>query len=182
MRAVLLLLVLGCSLSPASTPAPEPTPTPKAAPAEPNWSPIDTAGLRTLLASPGDKVRVVNFWASWCGPCLRELPHLVEFARRRPNAEVILVNVDAKAVQPKTVVPMLRRHQHERLTHLLLDADNPLGALREAVDDWPDRIPVTTILDRNGTRTKTWIEELPMSELDREVAAAAEVATKPAAE
>jgi thiol-disulfide isomerase/thioredoxin len=56
--------------------------------------PIDDAALAALLANDADRVRVVNLWATWCGPCVDELPELAALAAERPDVDVALVSVD----------------------------------------------------------------------------------------
>lgn len=162
----ILLLLLGC----APTPTPAAPPAPKAV----TWSAIDGPGLTTLLTSPSDKVQVVNFWASWCGPCVKELPMLQDYARRRKNVDVVLVNVDSVAVQPRTVVPMITERRINAVIHRFLESDNPLPVLNKHVADWPGRIPLTTVITRQGERSATWVEELPLQALDKAVQTAVE--------
>ena len=38
---------------------------------------IDADGLRELVANKGEKLRVINVWATWCGPCVTEFPELI---------------------------------------------------------------------------------------------------------
>ena len=49
-----------------------------------------------VSAAPG-RITVVDFWATWCGPCLRALPGLDQFARAHPDVDVIAVNLDDPA-------------------------------------------------------------------------------------
>ncbi len=60
-------------------------------------APIDGAQLAALLANDSDRVRIVNLWATWCGPCVEELPELVALAAARPDLDVTLVSVDHPA-------------------------------------------------------------------------------------
>src|SRR5690606_10772976 len=55
---------------------------------------MDAPSVALWLGTPTERVRVVSFWASWCQPCIHEMPVLREFARRNPEVDVVLVNVD----------------------------------------------------------------------------------------
>ena len=57
---------------------------------------IDAAGVRTLAANATKNYRLVNVWATWCGPCVQELPELVTMNRmyRRRPFEMILINMN----------------------------------------------------------------------------------------
>ena len=46
-----------------------------------------------VVRIPG-RVTVIDFWATWCGPCLRSMPHLDEFARAHPELDVLAINLD----------------------------------------------------------------------------------------
>jgi len=43
------------------------------------------------------KIIVVDFWATWCGPCLRSMPHLDQIARKHPEIDVLTINIDDAA-------------------------------------------------------------------------------------
>jgi thiol-disulfide isomerase/thioredoxin len=46
-----------------------------------------------VSVTPG-RITVVDFWATWCGPCVRAMPHLDRFARSHPNVDVLTINLD----------------------------------------------------------------------------------------
>lgn len=71
----------------------------------PDFSMLSLTGERVTLASIKGKVAVVNFWATWCGPCIKELPHFQEFHEKMkgdPGVVVLAVTTDENRalVQP----------------------------------------------------------------------------------
>jgi thiol-disulfide isomerase/thioredoxin len=61
----------------------------------------DTAGKRHRLADYKGRWVVVNYWATWCVPCIQEIPEIADFQRAHPEIVVLGIAVDAADV-PKT--------------------------------------------------------------------------------
>jgi len=149
MSFLILNLILSCS---AAEPDPVPEPTVEEAPvkrAPPSVEGIDIDALETLLTSKSDKVRVFNFWATWCGPCVAELPMLREFAREHQEIELVLVSLDMHSVRAKRVIPYIAKYDLSGLTNYQLEDKDPSVAMRR-IEGWPESIPVTLIVDKNG--------------------------------
>ena len=80
--------------------------------AVPEVTVISTDKLAKVLASHRGKIVVVNFWATWCPPCVAEMPEFVEFYEKTKGADVLLLSVSAD--HPDTidshVKPFVARH------------------------------------------------------------------------
>jgi len=149
-RVALLLAALAGSCGPdplqeSRTPAERPAP--------------ETLGLEELIAriSPAepDRPMLVNFWATWCGPCVAELPELDELAAEHADdVRVIAVSFDLALPMtegidtPEDVDAFLAERG---LTLPLLVFDGSVEELSERLD-LPGPIPFTYALDRSGRR------------------------------
>jgi thiol-disulfide isomerase/thioredoxin len=105
---------------------------------------------------------LVNFWASWCGPCRAEMPALERFAARSDGLAVVGLAVD-------DVPSRLRAFAGEA------GVTFPLGIAsgRVARDYRATSLPVTAIIDAEGRLASTWFGEIHCEELE---AVAAELA------
>ncbi len=128
--------------------------------------------LEARLVEASGRVRVFNFWATWCPPCLAEMPMLRTYAFRHPEIEIVLVNVDHVSAQGMKVPIAIRNLGLESLGHLLLASEDPNRTLRAHVKDWPQQLPTTLIVSPTGVRTQMVAEALTVDRLDAAIRAA----------
>lgn len=111
----------------------------------------DAAMLRALRENrEGGKFRLINVWATWCGPCVSEFPELVEHHLRFRSREFELVTVAAEFpdVEPK-VLKFLQKHQASCRNLIFGTTDK--YALMEALDpEWNGALPHTLLVDPEG--------------------------------
>jgi len=111
---------------------------------------IDEAGIRKLLKNDTDKLRVVNVWATWCGPCAIEFPDLVATNRMYRNREFEMVTLSTDKPEYKDgVLSFLKRHQAS-CTNYIFDKDD-IDAFANALSSgWRGAIPFTLIIKPGG--------------------------------
>ena len=72
----------------------------------------DFTGIAPYLELEGSKTYVVNFWATWCAPCVKELPHFETLQENYPDSvEVILVSLDFPHQYETKLKPFIQKHQ-----------------------------------------------------------------------
>jgi thiol-disulfide isomerase/thioredoxin len=113
--------------------------------------PIDEAGVRAQAKNEGGKkLRLINVWATWCGPCVVEFPDLVSIHRiyRGREFEVVTVNADDPAKKEK-VLEFLKSQQASTRNYAF-DKGDPY-ALVEALDPkWQGELPRTIVVAPGG--------------------------------
>lgn len=100
-------------------------------------------GAQTTLAASNDRVRVVNFWATWCPPCREEMPALDALERSLGGADFAVLLVATGRNSPEGIARFLEEENIGLETGV-----DPGGQLAAAMN--VPGLPVTVILDRDG--------------------------------
>ncbi|MGO8672401.1 MAG: TlpA family protein disulfide reductase [Capsulimonadaceae bacterium] len=114
-------------------------------------TPADAPAIQQAIASHRGHVVVVNFWATWCGPCVEEFPDLVRLQHRYRSKGLVVMAVSADSTPDiKTkVIPFLRAEGAD-FPQFLEHAADP-GKFIDAFDPaWQGDLPRTLIYDRRG--------------------------------
>lgn len=100
-----------------------------------------------------DEIYVVNFWATWCLPCVEELPHFesINTTFKHKGVNVLLVSLDkAKDVETR-LFPFMEKHDIRSEVIMLNDA-NPNSWIDRVDPHWSGAIPITIIYNKEKRR------------------------------
>lgn len=129
---------------------------------------IGEEALKKLLKNDSGKVRLVNVWATWCGPCVVEMPEFVNINRMYRNREFELVTISADKPDKKDkALGILKKMQASGKNYIWQSGDT--YKLIEAIDPaWQGALPYTLLIAPGGKvvyRTQGAIEPLEMKKM-----------------
>jgi cytochrome c biogenesis protein CcmG/thiol:disulfide interchange protein DsbE len=136
-----VLLVLGCSTS-MSVRAASIKPVKDRKPA-PDFTLRDSMGKSVKLSDYRGKVVLLNFWATWCGPCKIEIPWFVEFEQKHKDSGFAVLGVSMDEEGLEVVRPYL---EHTKVNYRILLGTDSVAQLYGGVDS----LPTSFLLDREG--------------------------------
>lgn len=115
---------------------------------------IDETGLKDLL-KPKDKPVLINFWATWCGPCREEFPDLVKIGKaHKDKVDVITVTLDEPS-EINTTVPQFLAQMGSDLPAFLLKAKDMDAAINLVSKNWTGALPFTILINSKGETVYT---------------------------
>lgn len=138
------LFVLVFAISVHSQTAAKPT-----APAQPNVTKIDEKQFASLI-KPNGKPLLVNFWATWCTPCVEEFPDLVKIdGEFKGKIDFITVSLDFEE-ELTTGVPKFLRQMKATMPSYLLITPDETAAIASVSKDWAGGLPFTVLFAPTG--------------------------------
>jgi thiol-disulfide isomerase/thioredoxin len=125
-------------------------------------------GLEKFLNKKDGKTYVINFWATWCKPCIKELPHFEKINTEYTDKDVvvILVSLDFPHLYEKKLKPFIIENKLKSKVVALDDTDMNTW-IPKVNENWSGAIPAT-IIYRNDSR-KFFEKSFTYSELETEV-------------
>jgi len=112
--------------------------------------PIDEAGIKELLQNNSGKLRLINIWATWCGPCVVEFPEFVTMNRMYRGRDFEFVSICLDDLEKKDKALKFLKEKQASNKNYIFNIDNKYAFI-EAIDPkWPGALPYTMIVEPGG--------------------------------
>ena len=126
--------------------------------------------LKPLLNKSDDKTYIINFWATWCKPCVEELPAFEKLnaVYKDKNIEVILVSLDFPNQIESRLIPFIKEHNLQSNVILMADLDQNTW-IPKISKKWTGAIPATLIYNKSYREfyEQSFTYELLQNELNK---------------
>jgi peroxiredoxin len=140
--ALVAVLLAACSKTTSSASEEPITPVGQRKPA-PDFTLKDANGASVKLADYKGKVVLLNFWATWCGPCKLEIPWFMEFEQQYKDRDFAVLGVSFDDDGWKSVRPYIQDH---KINYRIMIGSDQIGQLYGGID----ALPTSFVIDRQG--------------------------------
>jgi thiol-disulfide isomerase/thioredoxin len=129
---------------------------------------IKLGQLQKILIQKSENIQVINFWATWCGPCVKELPLFEKFNNAKPeNVKITLVSLDLDLdPNPEKVYKFIERKKILSEV-LILNEKNPNDWIEKIEKQWTGALPATIVINQKTGKRKFVEKELHDGDLEK---------------
>jgi thiol-disulfide isomerase/thioredoxin len=110
--------------------------------------------LQSFIQAKTDHIKVINFWATWCAPCIKELPLFEKLGQDRSDVQVTLVSMDLDLDPNPDKVHKFVARKKLKSKVLILDAKDPNSYIDQIDKNWSGALPATIIINSKGLKFK----------------------------
>lgn len=115
-----------------------------------NFRIISFDEFEKITNKPSDKLRIYNFWATWCAPCVKEMPDFEKVNMADPEVELVFISMD-DGRKPERVTAFMDR-KNIKAPVLLLDDVDFNSWIDKVSENWSGAIPATLFIQPNGKK------------------------------
>ena len=135
---------------------------------EPLLQDLKAEQIDSLITSyKGEKALLVNVWATWCGPCVEEFPHIVDLQKKyADNLQVIFISADFRSDRERTL-KFLKNHGVNWTTYFKKSNDQEF--INELSEEWSGALPFTKMIAKNGEVVNSWENRADFNTFEKEI-------------
>ncbi|MBX9602990.1 MAG: TlpA family protein disulfide reductase [Bryobacteraceae bacterium] len=131
--------------------------------------PVDEAGIGKVIAGAKGQVLLLNFWATWCVPCRKEMPLLVKLARKLSTRPFALVTVSCDEPDRKAAAAAFLKQSGVSGTAYFKQAKDDEKFYRAVDAKWDGELPALFLYDPAGRKARVFLGDTPASEVEAAV-------------
>lgn len=111
---------------------------------------LSPAGLADLLKNETDELLLVNFWATWCGPCIIEYPEFVTIQRMYGERDFQFVSVSMDTPDQADKALKFLKGKASALPNYIMDTEDKYEVIKVVGEDWDGSLPITLLIEPGG--------------------------------
>lgn len=115
-----------------------------------------------LALSPPGQIRVLHFWATWCGACKKDLPNVRLLAKGLDAAGVPLIGVSLDSPDKADAVAAYVRDQRLDFPNAILDSPDPTPIVNRLDPAWDADLPATFLVAKSGKTLQAYLGSTPV--------------------
>ncbi len=122
------------------------------------------------MMNEGQKVKVINFWATWCAPCIKEMPFLERLNKENKDVKVLLVSLDFDLDHDQSKITSFVARKKLNSEVVILDEPDPSKWIDKIDKSWSGTLPATLVLNPVTGKRKLIQGELKNGDLQKIIA------------
>ncbi len=111
---------------------------------------IDVEGIDSLLVNNSGKLRLINVWATWCTPCVMELPDLISLQRIYGARDFEVITISADKTSQKDKVLKMLENKHAPIRNFIFNEDDKYKLIETVDASWGGAIPYSLLIEPGG--------------------------------
>ena len=128
---------------------------------------IKLKDLQTIISTRSEKIQIINFWATWCAPCVKEVPLFERLNQENKAVDVTLVSMDYDLdPNPEKVYRFIARKKLQSKVVILIEK-NPNDWIDKIDKTWSGALPATLVLNTKTGKRKFIQKELHEGDLEK---------------
>jgi len=131
--------------------------------------PVDEDRLPELIREQQGQVVVINFWATWCGPCREELPYFVDLHRKQQDRGLVVIAISMDEPEDMEKAQRFLQEQGARFPSYIRGFRDFEDFVNAIDPSWSGALPATFIFDRSGSLQFKRVGEITRDELQKAV-------------
>lgn len=128
---------------------------------------IKLKDLQKLLTTKSDRIQVINFWATWCAPCVKEIPLFERLRAGNSNVDITLVSMDFDLDPDPAKVERFVTRKNLKNKVVILAETNPNSWIDKIDKNWSGALPATLIINTQTGKRKLVQNELHEGDLEK---------------
>lgn len=130
---------------------------------------INKEQLIALMKNDSDKLRVINVWATWCGPCVEEFPELIEIHRMYRKRPFELITISGNVIEQKGEVLNFLNEHHASTRNFIYEGHDKTEMMALIDENAPGAVPHTVIVMPGGKIVYRHTDAIDALKLKREI-------------